>query len=123
MLSYESSTQVPPLVGPAPLEPLLNLAPLEETTVAELFSPSLSGLLFDSSFCREIEQIRRELSGYDLQQKLAILKEAWAQEVVSTSGLHSISDDDGDDPADSNGPAVDVGYGGSPHGRKRLKLS
>jgi len=123
MLSCDSSAHVPPSVGPAPLDPLLNLAPLEVTTVAESISPSLSGLLLDSSSCREVEQIRRELCGYDLQLKLAILKEAWAQEVVSTGGLHSISDDGGDDPADSNGPAVDIGYDGSPHGRKRLKLS
>lgn len=108
----------------AQIDPLVDLSPPIAASLPELpqaLLQSLSEHSCDEVFHRDVEQVRRELSGYDLRRKLAILWEAWELEVVSTRELHSISEDD--DAADATGPAVDIGYGDSSHGQKRLKVS
>jgi hypothetical protein len=91
-----------------------------EEASSESVSRSLSGPLVDKFFYCDVEQIRRELNGFDLQRKCAIIQEVWALEVVSNSDLHSISDDDADDTTD---PAVDSRYSDDPNGPNRFRLS
>jgi len=111
-------------VVPAQIDPLVDLSPPIAASLPKLpqaLLQSLSAHSCDELFHRDVEQIRRELNGYDLRRKLAILWEAWELEEVSTRKLHSISEDDG--AADATDPALDSRCGDIPHGRKRLKVS
>jgi hypothetical protein len=106
------------MVSAPQIDPVLHLSPPSVSAQSELISLSSLEKPSVGHFYRDVERIRRELNGCDLQRKLVILREEWALEVASTSGLHLISDGDSTDAIDTS---IDIKCGDDIHCLKRVK--
>ena len=109
---------LPQMVSAPQIDPVLHLSPPSVSAQSELISLSSLEKPSVGHFYRDVERIRRELNGCDLQRKLVILREEWALEVASTSGLHLISDGDSTDAIDTS---IDIKCGDDIHCLKRVK--
>jgi len=111
---------LPSVVLAPQIDPVLHLTPPNVSAQSELVSQSLLEAPSGGYFYRDVEQIRRELNGCDLQRKLVILREVWALEVASTGGLHLISDGDLTEATDT---PTGMKCGDDVHCVKRVKVS